>query len=181
KGMAGLEEERRLAYVGITRAKHRVFVSFAANRRVHGQWQSALPSRFIGELPPAHVDNVAGEGFYGNYGAGGFRDNNSGYGQQAFDSTYSSPGWRRAQAQRGSASPFANAHEGARSRSSVIDAKARVVATADSAVSVYAVGERVFHQKFGYGRVVAVEGNKLLVDFDKAGSKRVMDGFVGKA
>jgi DNA helicase-2/ATP-dependent DNA helicase PcrA len=181
KGTAGLEEERRLAYVGITRAKHRVFVSFAANRRVHGQWQSALPSRFIGELPPAHVDNVAGEGFYGNYGAGGFRDNNSGYGQQAFDSTYSSPGWRRAQAQRGSSSPFANAHEGARSRSSVIDAKARVVATADSAVSVYAVGERVFHQKFGYGRVVSVEGNKLLVDFDKAGSKRVMDGFVGKA
>src|SRR5664279_4632912 len=78
KGTAGLEEERRLAYVGITRAKSRVFVSFAANRRVHGQWQSALPSRFIGELPEAHVDNIAGEGFYGNYG-NGFRDNQSGF------------------------------------------------------------------------------------------------------
>src|SRR4051812_31970278 len=98
KGMAGLGEERRLAYVGLTRAKARVFVSFAANRRVHGQWQSALPSRFIGELPEAHVDNVASEGFYGNYGGGGFRDNQSGFGTTAaYDSTYSSPGWRRAQ------------------------------------------------------------------------------------
>ena len=188
KGTAGLEEERRLAYVGLTRAKSRIFISFAANRRVHGQWQSALPSRFIGELPEAHVDNVAGEGFYGNYGGSGFRDNQSGFGNQAgfgnpagFDSTYSSPGWRRAQAQRNAASPFANAHEGARGRAPIIEAKARVVATADSGTSAYGVGERVFHQKFGYGRVVAVEGNKLLIDFDKAGSKRVMDGFVAKA
>jgi DNA helicase II / ATP-dependent DNA helicase PcrA len=181
KGTAGLEEERRLAYVGLTRAKSRIFVSFAANRRVHGQWQSALPSRFIGELPEAHVDNLAGEGFYGNYGGSGFRDNQSGASQAGFDSTYSSPGWRRAQAQRNSASPFANAHDGARGRSSTIDATARVMAIADSGTSAFGVGERVFHQKFGYGRVVAVEGNKLLVDFDKAGSKRVMDGFVGKA
>jgi DNA helicase-2/ATP-dependent DNA helicase PcrA len=179
KGTAGLEEERRLAYVGLTRAKLRVFVSFAANRRVHGQWQSALPSRFIGELPAAHVDNVASEGFYGNYG-NGFRDNQSGN-QTAYSGTYDSPGWRRAQVQRNSASPFANAYEGARGRGTVIDAKAKVVATADPAASAYDVGERVFHQKFGYGRVVAVEGNKLLVDFDKAGTKRVMDGFVGKA
>jgi len=189
KGTAGLEEERRLAYVGLTRAKSRVFISFAANRRVHGQWQSALPSRFISELPDAHVDNLAGEGFYGNYGGGGFRDNqtggqsggHSGAGQTGFASTYSSPGWRRAQAQRNSASPFATSNDGARTRSATIDAKARVMATADSGTSAYGVGERVFHQKFGYGRVVAVEGNKLLVDFDKAGSKRVMDSFVGKA
>jgi DNA helicase-2/ATP-dependent DNA helicase PcrA len=185
KGTAGLEEERRLAYVGLTRAKSRVFISFAANRRVHGQWQSALPSRFIGELPGDHVDNLAGEGFYGNYGGGGFRDNQTGAQQGGFDSTYSSPGWRRAQASRNSASPFASSHDGAqggaRGRSATIDAKARVMATADSGTSAYGVGERVFHQKFGYGRVVAVEGNKLLVDFDKAGSKRVMDGFVGKA
>jgi DNA helicase-2/ATP-dependent DNA helicase PcrA len=182
KGTAGLEEERRLAYVGLTRAKRRVFVSFAANRRVHGQWQSALPSRFIGELPEAHVDNIAGEGFYGNYGASGFRDNQSGTGTQAgFGSTYSSPGWRRAQAQRNSESPFTNAHEGARGRAPIIEGRAKVMTAADAATSTYGVGERVFHQKFGYGRVVAVEGNKLLVDFDKAGSKRVMDGFVGKA
>jgi len=171
KGMAGLEEERRLAYVGLTRAKSRVFVSFAANRRVHGQWQSALPSRFIGELPEAHVDNIASEGFYGNYG-GGFRDNQSGSGfgtTAAFDSTYSSPGWRRAQEAR------------ARAASPIIEARAKTVTTSDPGSSAYSIGERVFHQKFGYGRIVAVEGNKLLVDFEKAGSKRVMDGFVGKA
>jgi DNA helicase-2/ATP-dependent DNA helicase PcrA len=176
KGMAGLEEERRLAYVGLTRAKTRIFISFAANRRVHGQWQSAIPSRFIGELPEAHIDNIASEGFYGNYGNTGFRDNQSG-----FDSTYSSPGWRRAQAQRGSQSPFAAPYDPGRTRGPTIDAKAKVVATAEAAISAYGVGERVFHQKFGYGRIVAVEGNKLLVDFDKAGSKRVMDGFVSKA
>jgi DNA helicase-2/ATP-dependent DNA helicase PcrA len=175
KGMAGLEEERRLAYVGLTRAKKRVFLSFAANRRVHGQWQSAIPSRFIGELPEAHIDNVASEGFYGNYG-GGFRDN-----QSSFDSTYSSPGWRRAQAARNSATPFTDARENGRTRSSVIDAHAKVMATSDPATAAFAVGERVFHQKFGYGRIVAMEGNKLLVDFEKAGSKRVMDGFVAKA
>jgi len=174
KGMAGLEEERRLAYVGLTRAKSRVFVSFAANRRVHGQWQSALPSRFIGELPEAHVDNIASEGFYGNYGGSGFRDNQSGSGfgtNAAFDSTYSSPGWRRAQ----------EARANMRGSSPIIEARAKTVATSESGSSAYAVGERVFHQKFGYGRIVAVEGNKLLVDFEKAGSKRVMDGFVGKA
>jgi len=161
KGNAGLEEERRLAYVGLTRAKKRIFVSFAANRRVHGQWQSALPSRFIGELPEAHIDSVANEGFYGNYGS--FREN------QEFGSTYSSPGWRRAQEARAQARG-----------PSIIEATAKVVASA-TGVAKFGNGERVFHQKFGYGRVVAVEGNKLLVDLEKAGSKRVMDGFVVKA
>ena len=167
KGNTGLEEERRLAYVGLTRAKSRVFISFAANRRVHGQWQSAVPSRFVGELPEAHVDNLVSEGFYGNYGGTAFRDN-----QPEFESTYSSPGWRRAQAARAAA---------ASAPAPFIDARARTVTTADSATSIYSPGERVFHQKFGYGRIVAVEGAKLLIDFDKAGSKRVMDGFVTRA
>src|SRR3954471_16575633 len=94
-GMAGLEEERRLAYVGLTRARRRVRISFAANRRVHGSWQSALPSRFIAEIPEAHVEMIADEGFYG--GSMGFRDNAGG---PAFASTYDSPGWKRAQANR---------------------------------------------------------------------------------
>ena len=145
----------------------RVFISFAANRRVHGQWQSALPSRFIGELPEAHVDDVADEGFYGNYG-NSFRDNQGG-----FSSPYSSPGWRRAQEARASGC--------ASERAPIIDVAAKVVATADPTAAKYEIGERVFHQKFGYGRIVAVEGNKLLVDFDKAGSKRVMDSFIEKA
>jgi len=167
-GVAGLEEERRLAYVGLTRAKKRVRVSFAANRRTYGNWQSALPSRFISELPPEHIDAVVDEGFYGGYV--GFRDNAA---SGSFGSSYESPGWRRAQANRA-----ANTE---RTRPPLIEAQAHVVQTTDPQSAAYARGDRVFHQKFGYGRVSLVEGNKLTVDFDKAGSKRVIDQFVTRA
>lgn len=162
-GLAGLEEERRLAYVGITRAKKRAFLSFAANRRVHGSWQSALPSRFINELPQEHVETTVDEGFYG--GNAGFRDNLSG-----FASTYDSPGWKRAQANK--------AQGYTRARPPLIEAQAWSVQTSDPTASLYQRGDRVFHQKFGYGRVKFVEGNKLTVDFDKAGEKKVIDQFV---
>jgi DNA helicase-2/ATP-dependent DNA helicase PcrA len=167
-GLAGLEEERRLAYVGLTRAKKRARISFAANRRVHGSWQSALPSRFLSEIPEAHVDTVVDEGFYG--GAMGFRDNQ---GAPAFSSTYESPGWKRAQANRAQAQ--------ARTRPPMIEAQAWSVQTSDPSASQYARGDRVFHQKFGYGRVRYVEGNKLTVEFDKAGEKKVIDQFVARA
>jgi DNA helicase-2/ATP-dependent DNA helicase PcrA len=167
-GLAGLEEERRLAYVGLTRAKQRIRVSFAANRRVHGSWQSALPSRFITELPEEHVDAVVDEGFYG--GSMGFRDNMNAGG---FASTYDSPGWRRAQANRASGMP--------RTRAPLIEAQAHSIQTSDPAASAYNRGDRVFHQKFGYGRVTFVEGNKLTVSFDKAGEKKVIDTFVTRA
>jgi len=168
-GLAGLEEERRLAYVGLTRARKRVRASFAANRRVHGSWQSALPSRFLKEIPEAHVETVMDEGFYG--GAAGFRDNAGG---ASFASTYDSPGWRRAQANK--AAPGY-----ARPRPPMIEAQAYSVQTSDPGASAYAKGERVFHQKFGYGRVLSVEGNKLTVAFDKAGEKKVIDQFVSRA
>ncbi|GAA0546803.1 DNA helicase-2/ATP-dependent DNA helicase PcrA [Rhizomicrobium palustre] len=164
-GLAGLEEERRLAYVGITRAKKRAFLSFAANRRVHGSWQSALPSRFISELPEEHVETAVDEGFYG--GNAGFRDNLSG-----FASTYDSPGWKRAQANK--------AQGYTRAKPPLIEAQAWSVSTSDPTASLYQRGDRVFHQKFGYGRVKAVEGNKLTVDFDKAGEKKVIDQFVSR-
>jgi len=168
-GMAGLEEERRLAYVGLTRAKKRARLSFAANRRVHGSWQAALPSRFIKEIPEDHVDAVVDEGFYGGYA--GFRDN----GQAAeFGSTYDSPGWKRAQANRA-------ASGGYRARPPLIEAQAWSVQTSDPGASQYQRGDRIFHQKFGYGRVRFVEGNKLTVEFDKAGEKRVIDQFVSRA
>ncbi len=166
-GLAGLEEERRLAYVGLTRAKKRIRISFAANRRVHGSWQSALPSRFVTELPETHVETVVDEGFYG--GNVGFRDNAG----AAFNSTYESPGWRRAQANR--------AGGGARTRPPLIEAQAFTVQTSDPSATQYARGDRVFHQKFGYGVVRGVEGNKLTVDFDKAGEKKVIDSFVARA
>jgi DNA helicase-2/ATP-dependent DNA helicase PcrA len=168
-GLAGLEEERRLAYVGLTRARQRIRVSFAANRRVRGSWQSALPSRFITELPEEHVDAVVDEGFYG--GSVGFRDNANAAG---FASTYDSPGWKRAQANRA-------ASGGVRPRPPLIEGQAHTIQNSDPQSSVYARGDRVFHQKFGYGRVLAVEGNKLSVDFDKAGEKKVIDTFVERA
>ena len=168
-GVAGLEEERRLAYVGITRAKQRARIFFAANRRVHGNWQAALPSRFLKDIPEAHVDTVVDEGFYGGYA--GFRDN---AGAESFGSTYDSPGWKRAQANRA-------ASGGARSRPPMIEAQSWSVQTSDPGASQYARGDRVFHQKFGYGRVSFVEGNKLTVNFDKAGEKRVIDQFVARA
>lgn len=172
-GVAGLEEERRLAYVGLTRTRKRAFVSFASNRRVHGLWQSALPSRFANELPADNVDAVADEGFHGQYGS--FRDNETDYSQVAAGSTYDSPGWRRVQAARA-----AGAKSSGSARGPMINAKARVVASGDPAHAQFTVGERIFHQKFGYGRIKSVDGNKLEVDFEKAGSKRVMDGFVQK-
>ena len=168
-GLKGLEEERRLAYVGITRAKKRAFVYFAANRRVHGNWQSSLPSRFISELPEAHVDTVVDEGFYGGYV--GFRDNAQ---AATFGSGYDSPGWKRAQANRAAAG-------GARTRPPLIEAQAHTIQTSDPSATHYARGDRVFHQKFGYGRVSGVEGNKLTVDFDKAGEKKVIDHYVTRA
>jgi DNA helicase-2/ATP-dependent DNA helicase PcrA len=167
-GLAGLEEERRLAYVGLTRARRRVRASFAANRRVHGSWQSALPSRFLKEIPEEHVEAVMDEGFYG--GATGFRDN---AGAPAFASSYESPGWKRAQANRAASTQ--------RTRPPLIEAQAWSVQTSDPGASHYARGDRVFHQKFGYGRVAYVEGNKLTVDFDKAGEKKVIDQFVTRA
>ncbi len=172
-GVAGLEEERRLAYVGLTRARKRAFVSFASNRRVHGLWQSALPSRFANELPADNIDAVADEGFHGQYGS--FRDNEYNYSQADAGSTYDSPGWRRVQAARA-----AGAKGSASARGPVINVKARVVASGDPVNAHFTVGERIFHQKFGYGRIKSVDGNKLQVDFEKAGSKRVMDGFVQK-
>jgi DNA helicase-2/ATP-dependent DNA helicase PcrA len=167
-GLAGLEEERRLAYVGLTRARHRAFVSFAANRRVRGTWQNALPSRFLNEMPEDHIETSVDEGFYGGYA--GFRDNAQAGG---FASTYESPGWRRAQANRASGMP--------RTRAPLIEGQAHTVQTSDPTAAEYRNGDRIFHQKFGYGRVCAVEGNKLTVEFDKAGEKRVIDSFVTRA
>ncbi|WP_425045736.1 ATP-dependent helicase [Primorskyibacter sp. S87] len=162
-GIKGLEEERRLAYVGITRAEELCTISFAANRRVFGQWQSALPSRFIDELPEAHVDVLTPSGLYGGHGAGSVQ---AGIETRAAEANvYNSPGWKRLQArqgQRGLSQPK-------ETRNSVIDL---------DAVSSFEMGERVFHQKFGYGAVIGIEGDKLEIDFEKAGTKKVLARFL---
>jgi len=163
-GQKGLEEERRLAYVGITRSEELCTISFAANRRVYGQWQSAMPSRFIDELPDDHVDVLTPPGLYGG-----------GYGAAAPSSTledaatkanvYNSPGWKRLQArsgERGMSQPRESA-------TMTIDL---------NAVSSFTHGDRVFHQKFGYGYVMGVEGDKLDIEFEKAGAKKVVAKFI---
>lgn len=170
-GRSGLEEERRLAYVGLTRAKQRARLWFASNRRIHGLWQSTVPSRFLDELPHAHVDVVEQGSSYGGYGVGP-------YGTSRFDtsdsfaSAYATPGWRRAQRNR-----QAGAGRTSRGGPPVIDGElvAKSVIGGDSD---YAVGERVFHMKFGYGAIAQIDGNKLTIDFEKAGRKKVLDSFV---
>jgi DNA helicase-2/ATP-dependent DNA helicase PcrA len=160
-GEKGLEEERRLAYVGITRARESARISFAANRQIYGRWQTVLPSRFIDELPPAHVDAVSETGY--GMQPPGVRE----MAVEPFTSSYQSPGWRRAQ-ERGSF----------KGKPPTIEGEARLVARSGGEDSSYKRGDRIFHQKFGYGRVSAVEGNKLTVAFEKAGEKRVIDSFV---
>jgi DNA helicase II / ATP-dependent DNA helicase PcrA len=172
-GLKGLEEERRLAYVGITRAEEICTISFAANRRVFGQWQSALPSRFIDELPEEHVEVLTPPGLYGGgYGAAGMASPamqmmaGSDLHQKAAEANvYNSPGWRRLQA-RSQQRPVSQPTE---ARNTVIDA---------TAISSHALGERVFHQKFGYGAVIGIEGDKLEIAFDKAGTKKVVARFI---
>ncbi|WP_111838436.1 UvrD-helicase domain-containing protein [Agrobacterium sp. lyk4-40-TYG-31] len=190
-GRSGLEEERRLAYVGITRAKRRCHIWFVSNRRIHGLWQSTLPSRFLDELPPSHVEVSASETSYGGYGGRG------GYGQSRFDkadpftNNYSTPGWKRAQANKSDAT---RDNWGTRSGHSVerigygesgpktrtIDGELVAKSVADTP-SKFFVGDRVFHLKFGNGNVASVEGNKLTIDFDRAGQKKVLDGFVERS
>jgi DNA helicase-2/ATP-dependent DNA helicase PcrA len=170
KGRAGLEEERRLAYVGITRAKRRATISFAQNRRVHNLWQTALPSRFVDELPETHVDVAPMATSYGGHALGGYgasRFEN----QQPFSNTYATPGWQRAQ-ERWSKG------EGLRSTPRFIEGE--LVAKSSETAS-FAKGTRIFHQKFGYGRITGIDGNKLTIDFEKAGEKRVLDSFVTAA
>jgi DNA helicase-2/ATP-dependent DNA helicase PcrA len=149
-GRAGLEEERRLAYVGITRGKRRVRVSMAQNRRIHGLWQSALPSRFVDELPADVVevkDTGSGYGGYTYGGGAAGRFNHA----DPFESVYNTPGWQRAKAQQAS-----------RKGGGPLTIDGELVARSvdiGSDRSSYETGQRVFHLKFGYGEISAIEGN----------------------
>jgi len=185
-GRVGLEEERRLAYVGLTRAKKNLAIYFSSNRRIHGLWQSTIPSRFLDELPREHVDIAAPDSEYGSYGRERFG------GQDPFDTTYQTPGWQRAQAHK--SEQHTRENWGMRSgkgvekigygeaefgRGKVIDGE--IVSQKQARTTgTFLVGERVFHLKFGNGTIIFVEDNKLTVEFDKAGQKRVLDSYVDK-
>ena len=186
-GRAGLEEERRLAYVGITRARERCYIWFVSNRRIHGLWQSSLPSRFIDELPEAHVEVSEGPSTYGGYGSvrSGGR-----FGASRFDSsdpfsnTYSTPGWQRARSRTDKTADTAG-NWGTRSgpktgfsRGGGTIEGELVASSINQPSTQFKIGDRVFHLKFGNGNIVSIDGNKLAIDFDKAGHKRVLDSFV---
>ena len=229
-GRAGLEEERRLAHVGLTRARKRAKIYFATNRRIHGLWTTTVPSRFLDELPEAHVEVKEAQGGAGGFGMGG-------YGAVAlrrhddFGSNYSTPGWQRAQERkaRGERASFDETgapkprrgfqragqltyvpdpdagtydssdrtiyeddavalplaarsarkpRRGPRQAPHAAHHRGRAGRQIDRHRLAFTVGDRVFHQKFGNGNVVLVDGNKLTIAFDKAGEKRVVDSFV---
>ncbi|MBB4261107.1 DNA helicase-2/ATP-dependent DNA helicase PcrA [Bradyrhizobium sp. CIR3A] len=207
QGRAGLEEERRLGHVGLTRARRRAMIYFATNRRIHGTWSTTIPSRFLDELPAANVEITESKGGSawggtGGYGASRFDD------MEAFGSTYSTPGWQRAQANRNRGGGR-NGGGGGGSRSGGFEEEAatfssssasgpdfgsfssrrrgpltiegELVAKSTGTTSEFSLEDRVFHQKFGYGRVTKIDGNKLTIAFDKAGEKKVVDSFVQRA
>ena len=171
-GLASLEEERRLAYVAITRAKRKCTIIHAANRRIYGQWTSSIPSRFIEELPLDHIE--AEQSMTG--GASLWRAN---WSEQSDPfahlaaanqgrSNARGPGWQRTATSGGFNPRPQRIAENTRS----------AVSLGNKGRSDLSIGLRVFHEKFGYGAIALIEGNKLEIDFEQAGRKRVMDSFV---
>ena len=183
----------------MTRARRRAKIYFVSNRRVRGTWSSTLPSRFVDELPEAHVEVAQSQGFggfsgYGNVGGSRFDQT------ETFGSSYRTPGWQRAKSRGGfgsdkgpAAAAAASARPalpmgsygakpaGAAARSrGPLTIEGELVAKSTGTTSAFRVGDRVFHQKFGNGNVIHVEGNKLTIHFDHAGEKKVVDSFVQK-
>jgi DNA helicase-2/ATP-dependent DNA helicase PcrA len=144
-GLASLEEERRLAYVGLTRARKKAIISHAANRRIFDRWVSSAPSRFIEELPEDHVEHEGETGLTSGGWGGGYGD---------------TPSWLRPAGAQQAKEP------GAR------------WVSASSSDHAFDPGERIFHQKFGYGRITDIDGDKLHIAFEKAGDKTVLASFV---
>jgi DNA helicase-2/ATP-dependent DNA helicase PcrA len=212
QGRAGLEEERRLAHVGLTRARRRAKLYSATNRRIHGTWSTTIPSRFLDELPAANVEITESKGGSGWGGSGGYgpsRFDNV----ESFGSSYATPGWQRAQANRArnqgnrgqarggfeeNQSPFSGSRSDSDARGDTSGSRGdtfsgggfsrnkrgpmviegELVAKSTGTVSEFTLDDRVFHQKFGYGNVVKIDGNKLTIAFEKAGEKKVVDSFV---
>ena len=149
-GQKGLEEERRLAYVGLTRARKNAIVSHAANRRLYANWQSSIPSRFVDELPEAHSERAG------------------------------SAALQREQRLLAAPSVFSNGPLMARRIAGPKTIEAWEQPPRPARTDALPVGTRVFHQKFGYGRILAVDDDRVEVDFEKAGQKRLLDRFVEK-
>ncbi|MEH3047711.1 ATP-dependent helicase [Sphingomonas adhaesiva] len=181
-GTRSLEEERRLAYVAITRARQRATILHAANRRIYGQWTSSIPSRFVGELPPAHVESETSMSGGESLWRANWSEHADPFANVA-RGTGRGPGWQRAAgtlAGLGGAKPGGDwtSRTFTREPARVVESRASAVSLGNKGRSDLSLGQRVFHQKFGYGTIAEIEGNKLEIDFEQAGRKRVMDSFV---
>jgi DNA helicase-2/ATP-dependent DNA helicase PcrA len=166
-GNASLEEERRLAYVAITRARRKCFILHAANRRIYGQWTSSIPSRFVAELPAPHVEEETSMSGGESLWRANWSERADPFANVA-RATTRGPGWQRAVG-GGQFDP---------APARVVEARASAISLGNKGRSDLSLGQRVFHQKFGYGVIAEIEGNKLEIDFEQAGRKRVMDSFV---
>ncbi|MAM40117.1 MAG: DNA helicase II [Erythrobacter sp.] len=173
-GLASLEEERRLAYVAITRAKRHCTILHAANRRIYGQWTSSIPSRFIGELPDEHVESETTMSGGASLWRANWTETEDPFAhvssQRPDRSTARGPGWQRALASGYETTPRRLAEPGKSAASFAAKPRTDI-----------SIGARVFHDKFGYGFVTDQEGNKLEIEFEKSGTKRVLDSFVKPA
>lgn len=173
-GLTALEEERRLAYVAITRARKRCTILHAANRRIYGQWTSSIPSRFIGELPSEHLEEETTLSGGASLWRAQWSEHDDPFASvaraQPARTMTRGPGWQRAAAGTYDATPRLIAEPGRSAASFAAKPRTDI-----------AVGTRVFHDKFGYGTVAGQEGNKLEIDFESAGRKRVIDSFVKPA
>ena len=198
QGRAGLEEERRLAHVGLTRARRRAKLYFATNRRIHGTWSTTIPSRFLDELPAHNVEITESKGGSGWGGAGGYGpsrfDNVEIVRLELFDAGLAAragqprarprrpqrPGRRRLQRKPVAVFRLARATRGgfSRNKRGPMTIEGELIAKSTGTTSEFSLGDRVFHQKFGYGQVVKIDGNKLTIAFEKAGEKKVVDSFV---
>ncbi len=174
-GLASLEEERRLAYVAITRARSTCTIMHAANRRIYGQWTSSIPSRFIGELPAEHIEEESSMTGGASLWRAGLSERDDPFAHLARDPERAArrgPGWQRAAQVPGgfNATP-----------QRVAEARTSAISMGNAGRSDVDIGTRVFHQKFGYGLVAEKEGNKLEIDFETSGRKRVIDSFISLA
>jgi DNA helicase-2/ATP-dependent DNA helicase PcrA len=168
-GNASLEEERRLAYVAITRARRKCVIIHAANRRIYGQWTSSIPSRFVAELPDAHIHQETTMSGGESLWRANWSERADPFASVAAAGRAGTrgPGWQRAAGGGFERTP-----------PRIVEARASAVSLGNPGRSDVKVGVRVFHSKFGYGTVAEVEGNKLEIDFEHAGRKRVLDSFV---
>ncbi len=179
----GVEEERRLLYVAITRARKELVMCYAQTRFVFGDYQSSLPSRFLKELPENVKVIADNSGGFQRNNAVGIAGNAGGFQRNAYASSATKLQGLSRDFSRLSEQPRNSTQGLAAQYSSAIQSRfaAAPQNSASANISDPLFGKRVFHQKFGYGKVREIEGSKLSIDFEKSGRKVVMKDFITQA